>query len=531
MSGPDYSHWFDTSAGMGRVTTNNDTTLFTTGEDAFEDLGDRLEFDAGDGAQFYLLGWSFTKGLTMRSSSATPDLLTMDQLLRRFAQRGGAIRAMLWDNKLIGNSGTGDGVAFVNSLPGGQAILDHRTALAGAHHQKIQVVVAPPDPATGTAAPVAYCGGMDVFEDRVGPKSLHDVHCKIVGDAAVDVANVVLERWNDHPDRRQALTPKLASLGSLGNDSVQVCRTYPQFRSATAYGYLLNKYGEYLQQLVQSVKSLPIGDMRDAGQTRYYNFYEPALGVQQIWRAARKAIRQARRYIYLEEQYLTNKWIGDELARKLAGADKNFRIVILALHPDLNTDIPQMWPRRRDLLSGLRAVDPGQTRWKVAYRRLDMPHSYVHSKTWIFDDELVITGSANADRRGFTYSSEADVVVAGVLEGARASRFGARTVAQDLRCRLFAKHLGGSPGMYLDPKQALGRWFAALTDTQVAPFNPDQRVGDPDSYVEALRAAAEQETVQGQQARLVLGLLRLVGGPENFFWDNFEDPDAGVNAP
>ena len=36
---------------------------------------------------------------------------------------------------------------------------------------------------------------------------------------------------------------------------------------------------------------------------------------------------------------------------------------------------------------------------------------YVHSKTWVIDDEFAIVGSANCNRRGYTHDSEASVGV------------------------------------------------------------------------------------------------------------------------
>jgi hypothetical protein len=36
---------------------------------------------------------------------------------------------------------------------------------------------------------------------------------------------------------------------------------------------------------------------------------------------------------------------------------------------------------------------------------------YVHSKTWIFDDELAIVGSANCNRRGYSHDTELDFAV------------------------------------------------------------------------------------------------------------------------
>ena len=59
---------------------------------------------------------------------------------------------------------------------------------------------------------------------------------------------------------------------------------------------------------------------------------------------------------------------------------------MVVLHPAY-ADVEQMWPRRRDLFAKLLAADPRRKRCTVVHRRADRPHPYVHSKTWIFDDQ------------------------------------------------------------------------------------------------------------------------------------------------
>lgn len=525
-----YLRWFDTTPSMGRVSANNEVTFFTTGEDAFDDLGSLLEVEAGPTSTVLILGWSFTTALPMQAHPTTPGLSTLEQLLSNFTAQGGSAKAMLWKNTIMpGTGGTTGGAAFINGLPRSQAILDNRTPLAGTHHQKIQAIVGS---RAGTAGDsVAYCGGMDLFDDRVGPGALHDVHCKVVGDGSVDLVNVFTERWNDHPDHTGAYTPTLTSGPAVApfTDLVQVCRTYPQFPSGLsglAYSIFVNKYLPTLSQVLSAHGAASPGDMRVAGQTRYYSFYRSDTGVQQIWRAVRRAIDQAEKFIYLEDQYLVNPWVGQALAAKLASAGKDFRIVILALHPDL-ADIQQVWPRRRALLAPLIAADPRRVRWQIFTRNLGKDHPYVHSKTWIFDDELVITGSANLDRRGYTYNSEADVVVAGAITSHHEVPSGATTKAQDLRCRLFAKHLGGKASDYLDHTKALAAWRTAGTGSHVVVFNPDEKPGAPDKYVAQLTAAST--TTNG--VSLALAAMGLLGGADAYLWDNLEDPDPDVRPP
>ena len=69
------------------------------------------------------------------------------------------------------------------------------------------------------------------------------------------------------------------------------------------------------------------------------------------------------------------------------------------------------------------------------------PGTYVHAKTWIFDDELAAIGSANVNERGMSYDSE---VIAAVFDKA-ASKDGDPSFAQRLREALWREHLGLAP--------------------------------------------------------------------------------------
>jgi phosphatidylserine/phosphatidylglycerophosphate/cardiolipin synthase-like enzyme len=524
-----YLHWFDVGQGMGPLTKDNAATFFVTGKEAFQDIGERIEVEAAKDATFYLLGWSIDKEVKLQPGNS-PE--TLSQHLTHFDKQGGAVYAMIWRNAFGGfGAGCQLGVDFINSLGRGRAILDFRTPLAGTHHQKMQAIARE---AGDSAGVVAWCGGMDLYPDRIGPDALHDVHCKVIGPGADELVNVFLERWNDHPSKGSDLASKVASKRwSDRHDLVQVCRTYPSFNYSTLYALLLNRYGQTVSNVILKAGSMQPGEMRDGGQVRYYNFYNASQGVQQVWRAVKKAIDKAQRYIYLEDQYLVNEWVGDYLADKLKMSGNEFRIVILALHPDKNSDIEQMWSRRRAVLARLSRVDPGRKRWQIYARRRDRPSSYVHSKTWIFDDELLITGSANADRRGFTYNTEANVVVAGDLGDKRISPYGAITLAQDLRCRLFAMHLGGAPKDYLDSVKGLQRWFTGPQGANVERFNASERTGSPDKYVKALNDAASGPPSSTQKgAALVRAVIQ--GGYSSLddaMWDFVEDPDSDVPEP
>lgn len=532
-----YLGWFDTGQGMGAVQKNNETRFYITAEEAYQALADDLDASAAADSVFYLLGWSCDSNIALRAKPAT----TVQDALRGFDAKGGLIRAMLWDNRL-GAFGTAETVKFINSLKHGAAILDRRTPLAGSHHQKIQALSVHRS-AQGQEwdeAVAAYCGGMDLFGDRLAstkgpPAPLHDVHCRVAGPASADLINVLFERWHDHQDGAKATLPKDLPRPPLpaldGFDLVQVGRTYPAFPPEQAYQSLVSQ----VETIVKLLPTRPpLGDMQDGGKIRYYGFYPARQGVQQVWRMVRTAIRKAQKFIYVEEQYLVNTAIADELANKLKTAGDSFRLVILIGHPDAGVDEPQVWPRRRDFINRLRKADPTQRRWRVSVRKTKMPYAYVHSKTWIFDDELVITGSANLDRRGYTYDSESVVAVAGTLSGSRKPSYGAGTVAQDLRCRLFAKHLGGNPAQYLSITAAFARWFAGPQSGNTTVYNPAQQTGDPDPILKQLNdAASGTNPLTRIGAGIVLNTLSSLGGgsAENALWDLIDDPDPAVPPP
>jgi len=64
--------------------------------------------------------------------------------------------------------------------------------------------------------------------------------------------------------------------------------------------------------------------------------------------------------------------------------------------------------RRSLLIGALKAARPGKVH--VFFRGpVGGGHSYIHAKTWIFDDQFAVIGSANTNRRSWTHDSEVAV--------------------------------------------------------------------------------------------------------------------------
>lgn len=147
-----------------------------------------------------------------------------------------------------------------------------------AFHQKIAVV-------RNDAGLHAYCGGIDLNPNRLDdrdhgvPGPYHDVHARLDGIAAGEIATTFIERWNRPAAPADPVRPTLAldaagafmGLPTDGPDIVQVGRTY---------------YGPDPSDTVRRFPFAPEGE-------------------RTILDTTLKAIGRARRYIYIEEQYLT----------------------------------------------------------------------------------------------------------------------------------------------------------------------------------------------------------------------------------
>ena len=131
--------------------------------------------------------------------------------------------------------------------------------------------------------------------------------------------------------------------------------------------------------------------------------------VQDIWL---RSILGARRFIYMEEQYL----ISDCAAAAIRAVLPRLAHVTILIAPSEITDMPGVWARRKAFI---RSITSGQSayadRLHIYTRtagqrqpcvRANAPHLYVHAKMAVIDDELMLIGSANCNNRGWETDSE-----------------------------------------------------------------------------------------------------------------------------
>jgi phosphatidylserine/phosphatidylglycerophosphate/cardiolipin synthase-like enzyme len=431
------SPWFIRSAAHP-VREGNAVTVFIDGDGYFADLARTIRLTSGREAFVELIDWDLQVDFELVPGD--PDS-TLAALLTAASSRGVAVRALLnlhQANPFGAGTITGydnsPAVAFVNGLPTGAAVHDDRYLYAGTHHQKIAVV------ATGDAL-VAYSGGMDLNADRFrdGPgRRRHDVQLRIEGPAARDHHQIFVDRWAEHEASGGLPPPPAAPVPRpVGDLWAQVVRTV---------GNGTRRAG-----------LLPTATGRPPAHS-----FAPS-GDRSLAELVLHGIDHARRFIYLEDQYLVHMAVSEAL---LTALDRVDRLVILIPDtPAVNRQLIQGWRRRKEFLRPLLDAAPDKVSVCVGTRY------YVHSKLWVFDDELAVVGSANCNRRGYTHDSEQGV---GVVDPR-----GDDGWVRLLRTHLWAKHLRLPPEDVADPLEAGRHWRDLPPSADVAPYDPDAGTDDP----------------------------------------------------
>ena len=385
--------------------------------------------------------------------------------LREAIDAGVDVRMLAWNDQFDASSRLNDSLGMIAVLNAaingrrGQAMLDRITRETGVHHQKSTFIRTP-------AGAVAFVGGIDLrngrFDEQLHPdpnpdrpNSLwHDLHSRVVGRAAWDVYRNFQERWNisiAHPELQDVpahainLPPptetEILSSPSNGFHAVQITRTIPPHIEAYE----------------------PIVD-RDHGD-------------RSIRQSYRRAMEQARRFLYIEDQYLWDPYNANRIRQRLVAAG-GVDWVILIL-PALLSEFPTLdlvfYAMRRRciniILNGIEAIPAGEDptalpgfigdRVIIAHPIADSGRSvYVHAKALVADDLWMSIGSSNLSRRSMGLDSE---INAATID-ARIRR-GAQLTAREFRVALMAEHLRLLPEerpLVEDPRDAFQLFRATL---------------------------------------------------------------------
>lgn len=388
---------------------------------------------AGPGDIVWFTDWQSNEDQQLTDS---PDD-TLLAVLGRAVERGVDVRALVWRSHsgLIGYSHEEhrDLGQALQEL-GADVQLDMRVRRNGAHHQKFVVIRYSDD----SARDVAYVGGIDLCHGRrddanhggdpqadeiaseYGPlPPWHDVQVALQGPVVWDVETVFRERWNDStPTSRNPLR----RLRDAADDLDDELRPLPEQRPAP----VARTDADHAVQLLRTYPKLGHG----------WSFDFAPDGERSVARGYTKAVRNARRLIYIEDQFLWGGEMSTVLVDALEANPDLHLIAVLPQFPDQEgwfARDPQMLGRMRGVLRVLRTAPE-----RVAFYGLENHAGtpvYVHAKVCVLDDVWSSIGSDNFCRRSWTNDSELSAAVIDLGGEGRAG------YARRLRLTLAAEHL------------------------------------------------------------------------------------------
>jgi phosphatidylserine/phosphatidylglycerophosphate/cardiolipin synthase-like enzyme len=366
----------------------------------------------------HVAGWTVNPDFAIERE---PALLTVRELLSGAAERVD-VRVLVWAGAPVPviHPTRAEASRLMSSLVRGTRIrgaLDKRNRPMHCHHEKLVIV-------DGT---VAFVGGIDLtdwdgdrYDEPPHPRGSrlgwHDALARLRGPTVADVADHFALRWEATTgDRPPATTPPPPA----GHSRVQLVRTVPE----------------------HTYRALDRG----------------AFGVLEAYMGA---LRRARRFIYIENQFLWSTEVVALLAEILRRPPADdFRLcLVLPQRPNNGND------DTRGQLAVLKEAD-GQGRLLIgtvgppAGSRAGV---YVHAKVCVVDDAWLTVGSANLNEHSLFNDTEVNVVTDDA------------TLARDVRERLWSEHLaedctGRDPIEVVD---TLWRAALAATEPYTLPLRP-----------------------------------------------------------
>ncbi|MFJ7213281.1 phosphatidylserine/phosphatidylglycerophosphate/cardiolipin synthase family protein [Amycolatopsis sp. NPDC098790] len=320
-----------------------------------------------------------------------PGALTLRELLAETADRGVEVRVLLWAGPPVPAFQPTRKLARreQRKFTDGSAVrcvLDSRERTMHCHHEKLVVV----------DDEVAFVGGVDFTAlegDRHDspdhpprPIGWHDLGSRLEGPVVADVADHFRRRWTEVAEE-DLPAPRVP--GPAGGSRVQLLRTIPN----STYGFA------------------PKGEFT-------------------ILDGYLRALRSARRLVYLENQFLWSPEIAEVLLDKLRNPpDDRFRVVLLLPRKPSNGS-----DTTRGQLGRLLDADDGNGRLLAttisAHDGESAAPVYVHAKLGIVDDEWLTVGSANLNEHSLFNDTEVNIATDDA------------ELARSTRLRLWAEHLG-----------------------------------------------------------------------------------------
>jgi phosphatidylserine/phosphatidylglycerophosphate/cardiolipin synthase-like enzyme len=451
--------WFNNTPA---VTDGNEVKYLIRGTDAYEDMASCIraagspvtrDLPRQGPAVIYLLGWDLNGNSYFGTELVAGDgESTVEKLFQKASANGAEIRVMAWANGVMTpfeKPSTIYAIDAINRIPTGRGIVDWKTGIwwnppvtnsffhIGAHHQKVLVTRGP-----GKVA--AFLGGIDIDPTRIDKPAKNaildfgwqDVHCRIVGPAANSVMLLFRQRWDDYIN---------------GNDKdANHDQHKPTFKDALDEAKRNRLTADQIPpDAVAKVDNAPYRQSVQICRTFHSGLYDRIApgglgGEKTIRDLVKRAVGQAERFIYMEDQYLFSMEISDALKAALAKASFRCLIILITHDEQINAEIGGQGSYRRALFIQNLKSGPGGEKVKVFKHK----SRYVHAKIYLVDDKFAIIGSANCNRRGMQHDSE---VAAGIFDRS-SDKEEVLHFARRLRMRLWATHFNFS-GQSNDPNR------------------------------------------------------------------------------
>jgi len=311
--------------------------------------------------------------------------------------------------------------------------MDGEHPTGASQHQKIVVI----------DDRVAFSGGIDLTgnrwdtpEHRIGDprrtnpsgkayQPFHDIQMLVDGDAAAALGDLFRDRWHRATGRR------------LVHDTSEGPIPWPQ-----------------------DVKP----DMTDVrvGIARTFPAFKGREEVREVEALYKDAIQAARRYIYVENQYLTSAAIAKAFVKSLEQEQGPEIMIVLPKESSGWLEKSAMDAIRARILTRLSAADRhGRLRVLYPVLRDGQTPLFVHAKVMICDDRLVRIGSANLSNRSMGLDAECDLAI----ESQDARDLQTEKGIKTFRNRLLAEHLETTPekaGAAIDRHASMIRGVASL---------------------------------------------------------------------
>ena len=339
---------------------------------------------------------------------------------------------------------------------------DDHHPIGASHHQKVVVI----------DDQLAFCGGIDLTGHR-WDTSAHRP------DEPARKTPLGEEYGPYHEVQAMVMGPSAASLGMLARDRWRVLGEHrlPSINSTAEDLWPPDITPDLTDVDVAIARTMPATESRPAIRECEALFLD--------------SIAQAKKTIYIENQYFTNDKLAGALAARLKEPDGPEVILISPKECHGWLEQTTMGTFRDSAFRQLLDAD-ARKRLRIVYpaasRSRDIS-TFIHSKVMIVDDELGRIGSSNFSHRSMGMDTECDVAVDAA--GDPAVRAGILRV----RDRLVAEHLGlpvDEVGREIERLGSIGALIDARHDADhtLARIEVPQQVEPPS---EALRAAADPD--------------------------------------